>query len=306
MRLSLQQIQLIIIVDSTNLFYHYFMDIELLRTFLELDRVRHFGRTAEALHVTQAAVSARLKSLEQQLGVVLFERSRREMRLTPEGSRLVRHAQRLIAGWRVARQDVSLAGASAQLVIGGSLRLWDVLLQRWLHEMRRNWPEMAIIAESQTPDILTRRLLDGTLDVAVMLEPAQLDIMQIREIAILQFICVSSSPDLHIDAALEHGYVYVDWGLAFALDHRRAFPDAPEAMTRVSHPKMALEYINSVGGSAYLPARMVEKDLEFGLLHGVEGAPVFQRQAYATYPVRSERLDLIDRCLGMIPATLGD
>jgi len=277
------------------------MDLELLRTFLELNRTRHFGRAAEALHVTQAAVSNRLKSLEGQLGVILFDRSRREMRLTPEGGRLIRHAERQIAAWRTARQDVSLAEASSQLVIGGSLRLWDVLLQRWLHDLRRSYPAMAIIAESQSPDFLTRRLIDGTLDVAIMLEPAQLDIMQIREIASLEFVCVSNSADLNIDEALERNdYVYVDWGLSYALDHRRAFPDAPESMTRVSHAKMAMEYISVVGGSAYLPRRMVEKDLQFGLLHEVHDAPVFTRHAYATFPVRSPRLDLIEKSLELV------
>jgi len=278
------------------------MDLELLRTFLELNRTRHFGRASEALFVTQAAVSSRLKSLEEQLGVVLFERSRREMRLTPEGGRLVRHSEKLIASWRAARQDVSLAEASEQLVIGGSLRLWDVLLQRWLHDLRRNYTDLAIIAETQSPDFLTRKLIDGTLDVAIMLEPAQLDIMQIQEIATIEFMLVSSDRGLHVDTALDQGYLFVDWGLSFALDHRRTFPDAPESMTRVSHAKMALEYINSIGGSAYLPRRMVERDVELGLLHEVAEAPVFTRQAYATFPVRSPRLELIEKSLLLIPA----
>ncbi len=276
------------------------MDLELLRTFLELNRTRHFGRAAEALFVTQAAISSRLKSLEAQLGVTLFERSRREMRLTPEGGRLVRHAEKLIAAWRAARQDVSLAAASAQLVIGGSLRLWDVLLQRWLHDLRRAYANLAIIAESQSPDVLTRKLIDGTLDVAIMLEPAQLDIMHVHEIAAVEFILVSSGAGFDLDQALEHNYVYVDWGLSFALDHRRAFPDAPEAITRVSHAKMALEYISLIGGSAYLPRRMVAKDIELGLLHEVAEAPIFTRQAYATFPVRSLRLTLIEESLKLI------
>lgn len=276
------------------------MDLELLRTFLELHRSRHFSRTADALHLTQAAVSSRLKSLEAQLGVTLFERSRREMRLTPEGARLIRHAERLMAGWRVARQDVSLADATEQLVIGGSLRLWDVLLQSWLHDLRRAHPSMAIIAEAQTPEILTRRLIDGTLDVAIMLEPAQLDIMQIHSVSALEFVCVSNSKNVPIEDALRRNYVFVDWGLSFALDHRRAFPDAPEAMTRVSHAKMAYEYILSVGGSAYLPERMIAKDLEFGLLHRVLDAPVIERQAYATYPVRSPKLELIEKSLELV------
>ena len=276
------------------------MDLELLRTFLELNRTRHFGRAAEALFLTQAAVSSRLKSLEAELGVVLFERSKREMRLTPEGGRLVRHSEKLIAAWRAARQDVSLAEASEQLVIGGSSRLWDVLLQRWLHDLRRAYPMLAIIAESQTPDLLTRKLIDGTLDVAILLEPAQLDIMQIQEVAAVEFILVSSDGGLNVEQALDENYIFVDWGLSFGLDHRRAFPDAPEAMTRVSHAKMALEYISLIGGSAYLPRRMVDKDIELGLLHEVVDAPAFSRQAYATYPVRSPRLKLIEKSLQLV------
>ena len=276
------------------------MDLELLRTFLELNRTRHFGRAAEALFVTQAAVSSRLKSLEQDLGVILFERSRREMRLTPEGGRLLRHSEKLIAAWRAARQDVSLAEASEQLVIGGSSRLWDVLLQRWLHDLRRAYPTLAIISESQTPDFLTRKLIDGTLDVAIMLEPAQLDIMHIREVATVEFILVSSEGGLEVEQAFDMNYVFVDWGLSFGLDHRRTFPDAPEAMTRVSHAKMALEYISLIGGSAYLPRRMIAKDIELGLLHEVTDAPVFSRQAYATYPVRSPRLELFEKSLELV------
>ncbi len=276
------------------------MDLELLRTFLELNRQRHFGRTAEALSVTQAAVSSRLKTLENQLGVRLFIRGRREMRLTPEGNRLTLHAERMIAAWRAARQDVSLKEATQQLIIGGSLRLWDVLLQRWLHDLRRAYPGLAIIAESQTPDYLTRRLIDDTLDVAIMLEPAQLDIMEIQAVEKIEFICVSDKSGLGIDEAINKDYVYVDWGLSFALDHRRAFPDAPEAMLRVSHAKMAYEYLRSIGGSAYLPSRMVKTDIESNVLHIIEDAPIFSRQAYATFRVRSPRRELIEQCLEFV------
>lgn len=277
------------------------MDLELLNTFLELNRTRHFGRAAEALFVTQAAVSSRLKSLESQLGVVLFDRSKREMRRTPEGSRLVPHAERMIFAWRAACQDVS-PDANRQLVIGGSLRLWDVILQRWVHDLRAAYPGMAIIAEAKNPELLTRQLIDGTMDVAILLEPAQLDILEIVEIGRIEFICVSSEKGRDIKEALDEGYLYVDWGISFALDHRRMFPDAREAMTRLSHPRMALEYMHSVGGHAYLPRRMVKEDLDAGRLYEVREAPSFSRQAYATYPVRSPRLDLINRCLEFVSA----
>ena len=204
------------------------MDIELLRTFLEVNRSRHFGKAAEALHLTQAAVSARIKQLESILGVQLFDRLKRDIRLTPEGHRLLRYADMLISGWRKARQDVSVGGAAQQLAIGGSVRLWDVALQDWFISLRRQMPEIATIAESHTPDLLTRRLLDGLLDVAFMIEPAQLDVLQIRKVGLIQLLLVSSETELSVEQALGEGYVMVDWGLAHAVEHRRIFPDAPE------------------------------------------------------------------------------
>ena len=275
------------------------MDLELLRTFLELNRTRHFGRAAEALHFTQAAISSRLKSLENQLGVTLFERSSREMRLTPEGARLVPHAQRQIAAWRVAKQDVSVAGSNEQLTIGGSLHVWDVLVQNWLHNLRRANPKMALIAETQSPSNLTRRLIDGTMDVAIMLEPSQLEVMQIKQIATLEFVFVSSEPTDVEDALNEH-YLYVDWGLAHSLDHRRAFPDATESMTRVSEARIALEYIKELGGSAYLPRRMVQNLINDALIYEVSNAPTFTRQVYATYSLRSARIKMVEKYLELI------
>lgn len=273
------------------------MDIELLRTFLEVNRTRHFGEAAEALHLTQAAVSARIKQLETLLGVQLFDRLKRDIRLTPEGHRLLRYADMLISGWRKARQDVSAGGAVQQLAIGGSNRLWDVALQEWFISLRQTMPELAIIAESHTPDLLTRRLLDGLLDVAFMLEPAQLDVLQVKKIALVQLVLVSSEVEQTVEEALGDNYLMVDWGLAHAVEHRRTFPDANEPHVRVGQAKIALNHLLNIGGSAYLPARMVADDITTGQLHLVADAPTFEHAACAVFPVRSAKAALIKQAL---------
>ncbi len=273
------------------------MDLELLRTFLEVSRTRHFGEAAEALHLTQAAVSARIKQLESLLGVRLFDRLRRDIRLTPEGSRLLRHADLLISGWRKARQEVGYGGAGQQISVGGSLRLWDVLLQDWFHSLRRQQPELAIIAESHHPEMLTRRLLDGVLDLAFMLEPAQLEVLQIEQVGEIQLVLVGAQPGMEVDNALADDYLMVDWGLAHALEHRRLFPDAPEPRVRVSQAKMALSHLLEIGGYAYLPLPMVASPLAGGALHRVADAPAITRQVYASYPLRSPKAELIKQLL---------
>lgn len=275
------------------------MDIELLRTFLEVNRTKHFGEAAEALFITQAAVSARIRQLETILGVSLFDRVKRDIKLTPEGHRLLRYADMLISGWRKARQDVSAGGANQQLSLGGSVRLWDVALQDWFIRLRESHPEVAITAESHTPNVLTRRLLDGLIDVAFMIEPPQLDVLKSSKVALMQLVLVSSEADITVEDALGEGYIMVDWGLSHAVEHRRMFPDAPEPHIRVGQSSIALNHLLRIGGSAYLPARYVAEDIGVGQLFMVEDAPTIELTAHAVYPVRNARLELIKQALSL-------
>jgi len=280
------------------------MDLELLRTFLEVNRHRHFGEAGKALHLTQSAISARIRLLERQLGVSLFVRQYHDLTLTPEGSRLVPRADMLLSRWRKARQEVVLGGAKLQLTMGGSLRLWDVALQDWFHTLRREIPELAIIAEVHTPDLLTQRILDGHLDIAFMLEPAQLETLQVQEVALIELVMVTSERQQTAEAALASDYLMVDWGLAHALQHRRLYPDAPEPQLRVAQAHMALAYILELGGAAYLPARMVVNELQEGRLFLAEEAVPIEQHAYAVYPLRSNKRALLKRILAYFRHTV--
>jgi DNA-binding transcriptional LysR family regulator len=82
------------------------VDTELLRTFLEVQKTRHFGKAAEQLFLTQSAVSFRIRQLEQQLGVVLFHRHRNNIQLTSAGEQLVNPAEQILRQVQQARQQL--------------------------------------------------------------------------------------------------------------------------------------------------------------------------------------------------------
>jgi len=227
----------------------------------------------------------------------LFIRKKRDIQLTPEGNRLISRADRLISEWRKIRQEISAGGATQQLSVGGSLRLWDVILQQWLIRIRTALPEIALIAESHTPELLTRKLLDGVLDLAFMLEPPQLEVLQIREVGILPLRLVSNHAGTTSEQALGNGYLMVDWGLTHALQHRRLFPDAPEPQTRLASGTLTLHFLLALGGSAYLPETMVQPCIDEKRLYWVEDAPLFEHRVHAVFPVRSGRKELIDNML---------
>ena len=72
------------------------MTLTELRYIVTLARERHFGRAAEKCHVSQPTLSVALKKVEQKYGVILFERTPVEVRLTPTGEQIARQAERVL------------------------------------------------------------------------------------------------------------------------------------------------------------------------------------------------------------------
>lgn len=270
------------------------MDMELLRTFLEVERLRHFRKASEELFVTQAAVSSRIKLLEDTLGVPLFTRHKRQIDLTPEGHRFKRYAERLIAEWRKARHDVSLGQTASQLAVGGTIRVWDAGMTEWVHDVHRAYPTLALILEYHTPETLVRRLLDGQLDLGFILEPPQIDIMNIVQVAELELVMASTRPDVTVEEAMGEGYISIDWGLSVGLQHRRLYPDAAEPSIRIANASVALEFMLEFGGAAYYSGREIADEIKSGDVFLVRGAEPIQRSVYAIHPVRTNRQELIN------------
>ena len=89
------------------------MDTELARTFLTVVAAGNFVGAADRLHVTQSTVSARIHTLEDQLGCTLFVRNKGGTTLTPAGRQFQKHASTLVRTVEQARQDVGVPEASA-------------------------------------------------------------------------------------------------------------------------------------------------------------------------------------------------
>ncbi|MDT0543938.1 LysR family transcriptional regulator [Streptomyces lonegramiae] len=93
-----------------------------LRYFAAVAEELHFTRAAERLYVSQPALSKQIRMLEKQVGAALFERDRREVRLSAVGAALLPHAQRMLAEWEAAQETVArvVADQAGRLVVGMS------------------------------------------------------------------------------------------------------------------------------------------------------------------------------------------
>jgi DNA-binding transcriptional LysR family regulator len=278
------------------------MDIELLRTFLEVKNTRHFGKAAENLYLTQAAVSARIKQLESIIGGPLFTRFRNNLQLTVTGERLIDHAESILISWERARQDLSIKKRQKHTFsLGGTSGLWDLLLQDALHSIHQHFPKLPLRAEAHGPDTLIRYLMERTLDLALIYEPAKLtDIVSIA-LAPAELILASSKPDMSVNEALKRDYIAVDWGQTFQTHFSQLFPDSGAPALQTSLAKIGLDFIHQYGGSAYLPYHMIEADLNQSLFQ-VKDAPVISRQIYACHHKDNLYLTEIEAVIELIRA----
>jgi DNA-binding transcriptional LysR family regulator len=274
------------------------VDAQLLKTFLEIYRTRHFGRAADNLHLSQSAVSARIRLLEDELGVPLFTRERNNIQLTAAGEKLLRHAESIVTTWNQVRQEIAMGGSGPDLLsVGAVASLWDIALQDWVHWVYRECPEVGLIAEAHGADTLVRKLLEGSIDLGFLFDPPQSPELMVAETIPVPLIMVSSKPDLTPEAAVQADYVMVDWGTSFAVSHARHFPDLLTPRARVGLGRMAKALILACGGTAYLAQPMVKQQLRKKQLFQIKGAPVINRIAYGVYPISCGRRSVIEKTL---------
>ncbi|MDT8399642.1 MAG: LysR family transcriptional regulator [Pseudomonadales bacterium] len=259
------------------------MDIELLKTFLEVQKTRHFGLAAENLFLTQAAVSARIKQLERILGAPLFTRYRNNLQLTATGERLISHAEGMLLSWEKARQDLSLKkNRKVPLEIGAPLGLWDLILQERLPSVYDELKHVLLQAVSHGEETLIRRLMERRMDIALLYDAAKNSELLSIPAASGELILVSSEPDISPEDAINRNYIAVDWGLSFTIHQEQLFPDPEPPILHTSLARMALDFMQLRTGSAYLPGILLENG-PGQALHRVAGAPVITRTVFAVY-----------------------
>lgn len=256
------------------------MDITLARTFLAIAGTRSFLRAAEQLHVTPTTVSARVRSLEQQLERRLFVRNKAGAVLTAAGERFVPHARLLVQAWERARHQVAVpAGHRAVLTLGCEPSLWDPLLLQWLLCMRASAAELALRTEVLPAGELVDKVAAGALDIAVVYAPRQQPGLRVELLIEEKLVMVASRPMSGPPAAQD--YVYIDWGPEFALQHGMAFPQLSHPGLSVAFGPLGRETLLAAGGAGYCRLQVVRAALQEGRLHRVPDTPEFLYPAYA-------------------------
>ncbi|MCU1476244.1 MAG: transcriptional regulator, LysR family [Subtercola sp.] len=146
------------------------MELRHLRYFTTLTEELHFGRAALRLHIAQPALSKQIANLERELGVVLFERNRRRVELTPSGRLLLPEAKRLVelsARFQQSARRIR-EGLVGTLRLGYTRTVADSLLPDLLRLHHRRFPSMLMSLRETTTQTAIDDVRDGIYDAAFL------------------------------------------------------------------------------------------------------------------------------------------
>jgi DNA-binding transcriptional LysR family regulator len=153
----------------------HLLDTVKLHTFLTITQLGSFTKAAETLNLTQPTVSQQIASMEQQLGLQLFERQPRQLLLTPAGEALLTYAERILTlNQEAVEATLEAAGlAERTLHLGVGHTLATYLLPEVLRHLRQAEPDLAVrIRVGNTADLLIATA-DGLVDLALVGSPAE-------------------------------------------------------------------------------------------------------------------------------------
>jgi LysR family transcriptional regulator, hydrogen peroxide-inducible genes activator len=169
-------IGLIIFNIATDVIYQN-MNLQQLEYVVALHKHKHFSKAADACHVTQATLSAMVKKLEDEIGMVLFDRSSAPVMTTDRGLEVVNEATQLLAH----AQRIKSLGKDEAGKVAGELKLGIIptiagsLLGRVIPSLLDIYPELKIHIQEITTANIVNKLKNNELDVGIVSTPLEIN-----------------------------------------------------------------------------------------------------------------------------------
>lgn len=268
-----------------------------------------FTKAAEALFMTQPAVTFQIKQLEEHFNTRLFERGHGRISLTPAGGVVLEYAERILA--LSAELDIRLKEMTGEvaglLMIGASTTIAEFLLPRVLGEFKSKYPKVLprlVVANSESVE---SRVAEHTLDIGFIEAPSHLasvatDVVCDDE---LQVICAPAHPLARLKSVnpkqlLQYPFISRESGSGTRevtdryLQKAGVEPDSLSVVMELGSPE-ALKGLVATGlGFSIMSRVTVASELALGRLVCVPLAPRLQRQLSVVYPKEKFRSQLVN------------
>ena len=259
-----------------------------LASFAVLAEQLHFGRAAARLHVSQPALSKRVKGLEEKIGGPLLVRNRRGVALTPAGTLFYKEARRIARDIDLAFEAVrgATSGELGKLRLGVGMSTVHSLVPRALLKFHETRPGIEIeIADMSTPSQI-EALIAGRLDVGFVRLPVKHPLVEVRKVLTERLTIATSQKfagPLTMKGIQEQPFILIDRGVSATYhDHCISLCDRSGFTPRIVYePNDMFTILNLV--SAGIGVSLVPRAARAMHVSGVKFAPV--HSSYAEWDI---------------------
>lgn len=266
----------------------YLPTLKQLQYLVALKQHGHFGKAADSCYVTQSTLSAGIRELESLIGVTLVERTRRVVRFTALGDRIVEKAHRVL---REAEELVAIAEASGK-PLSGELRMSVIptiapfLLPRLLPRLRGDWPELKLYLREETTQVAIESLRHGNVDCVLLALPFSMGEVDC-EVLFQDPLYVAFPRDDPRDPPAWVGPDMIDETRLLLLEDGHCLKD--HALAACNRPELRAS-ATMMGTSLHTLVQMVDNGLGVTMLPemAISGG-ILENTHIAARPLRSER-----------------
>jgi LysR family transcriptional regulator, nitrogen assimilation regulatory protein len=250
------------------------MDLRQLRYFLHTAKTQNLTHASSKAWISQSALSRQIKSLEADLGVTLFERQARGLRLTEAGATLARSAAQLLQDIDEIRRSVGRAHQepTGVLRIGTPTSLRGVLVAPWLAQFHGLHPAVRLSHVEGTSKEMRDALLEGDLDLAVVIATESLASCVVAPL-LSEAMCwvgparaaLSPQQPVHLKRVAQQPLILTGYPNSLRLLVDRALADAGlqvQPVLEANTASMALDLVRAGVGYTVLPSSALHSPQE--------------------------------------------
>ncbi|MGM3307138.1 LysR substrate-binding domain-containing protein [Anabaena sp. WFMT] len=264
------------------------MTLEQLRIFLAVAEMLHFTRAAEALYITQPAVSAAIQSLEIGYGVRLFHRIGRHIEITDAGKLLQGEAQKILDHVELTERGLKELNnlQRGELKIGASLTVGNYWLPEKISQFKQLYPGIFINCKLGNAEEICEGTALGMYDLGLVtgdIKPSLQQSLEKNEVGSdrLQIVVGKSHPwyqltEIYLDELFSTSWVMRESGSGAQQMFEQALqswgiePNKLDVVLNLNTSEMVKAVVESGVGASALPESMVKKEIQLGTLHAVQ------------------------------------
>lgn len=161
------------------------MDTEVLRYFKVAAQFGNMSRAAQELHISQPTLTVAIKKLEDELGVLLFERSKKGITLTPAGTQVFKNVEGLLQDWETLKREAGNASEEVRGVVrlGVHVSVACYYLPLFMPELLKTYPQLNIQLKHDLSRNVLQNVLNNQIDVGLVMNPESHPDIVVKEVA---------------------------------------------------------------------------------------------------------------------------